>query len=289
MSRISKEVLIAARTVRIKDFCDMNGITLKQEDKHGNYRFEGFGGLIIKDNYYVHFADNKQGGNSIDFVQKVLDCTFVEAVEKLTNQRFEQININPPMKQKDLKKQVYTPSKSSDNKRAIAYLVKTRGIDYQIVKDLIQQGLIYQDDKNNVVFLWVKDDEIVGYNSRGTTNLSNFKQNGVGSDFSIGFQVKIGSRVDKVLIFEAPIDLLSMMTIKKRQSSPLNNVLLIATCNLNSEPMVRAANEYPNAELFICYDNDTPAKEFLSNLNLGKEFTAIFPKGCKDWNEVLLN
>ena len=286
---IEKDVLTKARTTSIKDFCERNGIPLKPEDKHGNHRYEGFGGLIIKDNYYVHFSDSKSGGNAIDFVQKVLNCSFKEAVEMLVNQRFEQININPQVKQKDLKKQVHIPLKSSDNKRVIGYLVKTRGIDYQIVKDLIEQGLIYQDDKNNVVFLWVKDDEIVGYNSRGTTNLSNFKQNGVGSDFSIGFQVKIGSRVDKVLIFEAPIDLLSMMTIKKRQSSPLNNVLLIATCNLNVEPMVRAVSEYPSAEIFICYDNDKPAKEFLSNLNLGKEFTAIFPKGCKDWNEVLLN
>ena len=39
----------------------------------------------------------------------------------------------------------------------------------------------------------------------------------------------------------------------------------------------------------ICYDNDQPAKEFLSNLNLGKEFTSIIPKSHKDWNEVLLN
>lgn len=285
---IPRETLESARRANIKEFCDMNGIPLKKEDKHNNYRFEGFGGLVIKENYYVHFSDSKAGGNAIDFVQKVLNCSFTEAVEKLTNRVLTQSNTMTPETQKKLKQEVSVPPKAHDNKRAIAYLVKTRGIDYEIVIDLIKKGLIYQDERNNVVFLWLKDNRVVGYNSRGTTNLSNFKQNGIGSDFSIGFQVQLGSKVEKILVFEAVIDLLSMMTIKKKQKTNFNNILLIATCNLNSEPMERAIVEYPDAELFICYDNDEPSKEFLSNLNLGKEFTVVLPKTHKDWNEVLL-
>lgn len=282
---IPKEVLEQARNVDLKTFCDVHGIDLKQEDKHGNYRYEGFGGLIIKENYFVHFSDSNKGGNPIDFVMIVKDCDFSTAVELLTGVKTS-ITIN----QKPNKTNVALtlPVPNEDNKRAIAYLSKKRKIDYQIIKEFINKGLLYQDKNNNVTFVW-KDfnGQIVGANQRGIIDTKDFKRNLPGSNFDVGFTYQIGIP-QQLLVFESVIDLLSVLTLKKINKQKFCNLLLIATCNLNVRPIINSINHFKSIEkVFICYDNDKPAREFIESLELEKPFVYYHPTHSKDWNEHL--
>ena len=45
------------------------------------------------------------------------------------------------------------PLKNSSHSRLKAYLCKTRGLDPRIVSELLKQEAIYQDSRNNVVFV----------------------------------------------------------------------------------------------------------------------------------------
>lgn len=281
-------ILKLARETHIKDFCDANGIVLKQEDKHQNYRYEGFGGLIVKENYFVHFSDSQKGGNTVDFVMLIKNCDFKNAIEMITG--IAPTNNQTITKNIKATKQFILPTRSPDNKRAIAYLSQKRKIDYEIIKEFINKDLLYQDNNNNVTFVWKDfDNKIVGANQRGTIDKKDFKRNVPGSNFDIGFTYLIGKPL-QLLIFESAIDLLSVLTLKKIKKQRFNNSLLIATCNLNDRPIINALNHFDTIEkIFICYDNDQYAKEFIESLKLKKPFIYYHPTKFKDWNEYLQN
>ena len=285
VSLIPSEILQAARKTNLVDFCNRNGIEIHKEDKHENYRTVGFGGLILKENYFVHFSDNQRGGNAIDFVRLTMGCGFADAVKMLTD--YQPIEIMEKKPLEAFKAVLEAPTKAENNKRVIAYLSQKRFIDYEIIIQFIKEGLIFQDSNGNAVFSWKNfEGNVVGYNKRGTIDKGDFKQNLVGSDFDIGFTKIIGIP-KQLLAFESVIDLLSVLTIKKMKNEVLQNVILIATNNLNDRPIKNALKYFKSIEkVFICFDNDEPAREFISNLELEIPFEAVIPK-AKDWNEQL--
>lgn len=283
---IPSEVLQAARKTNLVDFCNRNGIELHKEDKYENYRTVGFGGLILKENYFVHFSNNQVGGNAIDFVRLVKDCSFADAVKMLTD--YQPTKFIEKKLEKASKGFLETPQRAENNKRVIAYLSQKRFIDYEIIIQFIKEGLIFQDSIGNAVFEWRNyKNEVVGYNKRGTIDKADFKQNLVESDFDIGF-TKILGIPKKLIAFESVIDLLSILTIKKMKNEALKNVILIATNNLNERPIKNAIKHFKCIEkAFICFDNDEPAREFINDLELEIPFEYVAPKGAKDWNEQL--
>jgi hypothetical protein len=54
---------------------------------------------------------------------------------------------------------------------AKSYLVNERRIDTALVEDFLSKGLIKQDKKGNVLFLWKKSKEIVGCTEQGTRKI----------------------------------------------------------------------------------------------------------------------
>ena len=85
----------------------------------------------------------------------------------------------------------------ADNaKRVFAYLCKTRGLDYELVKSLVQSGAVAQEQKTgNVLFKFTDEHgKTVGAEKVGTSTEHKFKGIATGSASGHGFEVCRGSQ-----------------------------------------------------------------------------------------------
>ena len=103
-------------------------------------------------------------------------------------------------------------AENADSKRAFAYLCKTRGLDYDMIADLVRSGKISQEKKTgNVLFKYFDTDgKIIGAEKVGTSTEHKFKGIAQGSDSSHGFEIKRGTG-ENAYFFESAIDMLSYL------------------------------------------------------------------------------
>lgn len=105
-------------------------------------------------------------------------------------------------------------------RRVYAYLINRRGIDRDVIYTFAHCGLIYESEKyHNVVFVGKDNQGIPRHiHKRGTASESTYKGN---ADSSIPeFSFHWNGKSDKIYLFEAPIDMLSLLRcIRKIGSS----------------------------------------------------------------------
>ncbi|MBR4513794.1 MAG: DUF3991 and TOPRIM domain-containing protein [Lachnospiraceae bacterium] len=166
-------------------------------------------------------------------------------------------------------KKLVLPQANADNKRVIAYLTKTRGIDIAVLNSFLRRGRLYESaDYHNCVFVTYDENKVPRYASqRSTVPASKFKADVTGSDKSYGFPLhNAGS--NKVTVFEAPIDMLSYMSLYPEDKSSK-----VALGCLSPRALYRFLREYEHIdEVSIMLDDDAPAikagerlKEVLTN------------------------
>lgn len=301
---INKDLIQQARQVDLVSFMTSQGYDTKPENSTDNtYRIKGYGGLIIKNNGFICFSetDNKQfksygkkktdslSGNAIDFVIWFFDVSFDKAIEMLTGQAVSKSAYDAKKEHQTLKSnapELVLPTQAANYKRLFAYLIKTRCIDARVIQKCLDNNLMYQDNNGNIVFLWYDSDKkIVGANLRGTLTDVPFKQNLEANDMTNGFRIVIG-KPKRLLVFEASIDALSMLTIRPN----LTDTILVAMNGLNQLPIQKALNDYPHIEkAYLCIDADKAADNFYNGLKLSIPYERVSPKIeiAKDWNEYL--
>ena len=92
------------------------------------------------------------GYSALDYLIKVKEYDFVEAVEILMGQAMADWK-PPPAPKKDEPKVLLLPPKNKDCNRVIQYLFG-RGIDYQLIQECISYGTLYESaDYHNAVFI----------------------------------------------------------------------------------------------------------------------------------------
>lgn len=90
------------------------------------------------------------GYSALDYLIKVKEYDFVEAVEILMGQAMADWK-PPPAPKKDEPKVLLLPPKNKDCNRVIQYLF-WRGIDYQLIQECISDGTLYESaDYHNAV------------------------------------------------------------------------------------------------------------------------------------------
>jgi hypothetical protein len=139
-----------------------------------------------------------------------------------------------------------------------AYLCKTRAIDNEVVHDCQKRGLLYEDIAHNVVFVGRSRDgkEIFG-TRRSTLSNSKWRRDVAGSDQSSGWYVD--NKADTLYVAEAPIDALSIMTLRKQMGKDPKNVNYLATTGTGKLNVItRRLHENPDIKhVVIAFDNDS--------------------------------
>ena len=150
--KLTEEQIERARMVNLPDFLMSHGIELKKTGR--SYVMKEHDSLNIKDNgpgeagKWYRFSTS-EGGDNISFVQQYMNCSFVEAVELLNNERydreFQPQYRNSERKEKTENRTDISIDENTDMKRVFAYLCSTRGLNSDIISELASQGKISQE------------------------------------------------------------------------------------------------------------------------------------------------
>ena len=186
--------------------------------------------LRIKDRRTWFRYSQNTGGDAITFLQQFCGKSFPEAVEYLLTFHGKARDAPAPEPKPISPKQALSlPPRNADDRRVFAYLRK-RGIAAQVIRQFLNAGLLYEDAvHHNCVFVGRDESGQAKYAGlRGTYDLDSpgFKGDAPGSDKNTAFSLPHDPRSDLVLVFEAPIDLMSYLTLHR------DMVNAVALCGL---------------------------------------------------------
>ena len=260
--------------------------------------------LKISNGKWYWWSRGIGGVSALDYLIKVKDYGFVEAVEALTGVSTEWIP-PPQTPKKDEPKVLLLPPKNKDCNRVMQYLFG-RGIDYQLIQDCVADGTIYESaDYHNAVFIGKDKSGTPKYAALRSTLGSKFKQDASGSDKRYSFRLLTKEPNDTVHLFEAAIDLLSYATYLKCEGKDYGKENLLSLSGVYqpkkelSESKVPIAlstylKENPQIKTVVLHlDNDKTGRLCTAALKelLQNEYEIVDdpPPVGKDFNDFLLS
>ena len=170
--------------------------------------------LKISNGKWYWWSRGIGGYSALDYLMKVRELGFVEAVQTLTGDMGDW-KPPPPAVKKDEPKVLLLPEKNPNCDKVTEYLFG-RGIDYQLIQDRIAEGVIFESRPyHNAVFVGKDESGKPKYAALRSTLGSSFRQDASGSDKRYLFRLLAREPTDKVHLFEAAIDLLSYATYLK--------------------------------------------------------------------------
>ena len=283
--RFSDEQLQRVSGIDITAMLQGQGEKLKKQGRV--YRWMRYDSTVIDRNrWYRH--SREIGGGPIQFMQHFYGMDFVDAVKYLLDgeegTEFVQASRTPEPKLP------FTPPKLSKNMhRTFAYLIKTRKIDADIVQHFVNEKKILETEEyHNTAFCgYDEKGEMKQMHLRSTLPGNRFFMDIDGSDKQYYFR-HIGTNSD-VYVFEAPIDMLSYITMNKENWQESSYVCLGGVA-IDALKNILSTNEQIS-KVYMCVDRDDAGDKTVKRIGdelneMGYEWERIFPEN-KDWNEDL--
>lgn len=256
--------------------------------------------LKISNGAWMWFSRGFGGWTALDYLIHVKGYGFVDAV-KIMNQ--QEVSSKTPVFNcpKPKEKKLLLPEKSADNSRITEYLF-SRGIDMEIIRYCIRNGLIYESlPYHNVIFLGFDRDHVPRYGAYRATGSERVLGDAAGSDKRYSFRI-MGGESECVHIFESAIDLLSYATLMKRAGCQWEkeNMLSLAGVygtRLDGKSKVPAAlqsifvDDAKIRKVMLHFDNDIAGKRsaagLIKALESHIEVSSEPPPYGKDYNDYL--
>ena len=282
----TKEQREQARQTDLASFLVSQGEKIKRSGSEYEW-LDGTQKVTIRGNLWFHQYEQK-GGDAIDFIRKFYNKNYAESVEFLLGNSCGCLIYSSPVVKE--KKPFELPKANDNMRRMLAYLLVTRGIDKDVLYEFIRHKMIYESEKyHNAVF--------VGYDNkgkarhahkRGTVTLNPYKGNVSSSVPEFSFYWNGTS--NKIYLFEAPIDMLSFISLHKENWRAHTYA---ASCSVSDRVLFQCLNDNPNlSKVYLCRDNDDAGQkansriaEKLNQMNIQNE---VLVPTHKDWNEDLL-
>lgn len=213
MLPIPQEVVAEARKIDLLTYLKNYEPYELVEVCKGTYTTKTHDSLKISNGLWYWFTRQVGGKSAIDYLMKVKNYNFVEAVKTVMGN----IQIQPPtiykQREKNQNKNLILPLKAENNERAINYLL-SRGISQEIIQYCIDNNLFYEESKNhNVVFVGYDENNTPKYAFCRATNEERFMREATGSNKKYSFKIKAQKENNIIHLFESSIDLLSFATI----------------------------------------------------------------------------
>ena len=217
--------------------------------------------------------------------------SFPDAVTMLLNGEQGQAYRPSEQRRPEPPKPFALPEANRDMRRVFAYLTKTRCLDRDVVSVFTRAKLIYEDAQyHNAVFVGIDSNGVARHaHKRGTyTQGEPFKGNVDGCDPRYSFHFT--GKSDTVYVFEAPIDLLSFISLYQRDWQQHSYVSL---WGVSERALLQLLVDNPQVQkIGLCLDNDKAGiqareriKGILTERGYGNVFSLFSQQ--KDWNEDL--
>ena len=270
-----------ANAVDLEKFLRAQGETLVRSGKE--YRWKAHDSLTVCGNKWFRHSQSK-GGLPVDFVMEFYGKSFPEAVQMLTGEPGEA----QPEADSAPSPAFRLPLRNVTNANILNYLTQERKLSPSLVNFFIAAGDIYEDAAHhNVVFVGRDADGHPRYaSSRGINE--KFRQDAAGAEKAFGFAHRGTDK--QLLVFEAPIDLLSFIELFPKNWQQHNYLSL---GGVSGKALRQFLSERPDVErVFLCLDADKAGedacKRLVELLPDTVSVTRIQP--CmKDWNDVLVH
>jgi hypothetical protein len=286
LSRIDHAVIQRARQTDLPEFLIQMGEPLKKTGKR--YQHKVHDSLYLSGNMF--FWNSRQAkGNSLDFVMLYFGWKFEQAIERLTGFTTDFTSGTAAGAGQEKKENYsFLPGPNCNCKRVIAYLCKTRKIDYKIVRSLIESNRLAQDERGNAVFvIYDEAGKLIGAELAGTLSNLRFKGIAAGTKPGYGFNISIGEP-KKTLFFESPIDSLSFWTLHKEKITAHR---LVSLAGLRKDILENTLQAFsvPLNSAFLCVDRDQAGEQFINAVQGEFEGLKVYlpEPPFKDWNEML--
>ncbi len=283
----TKEQREQARRTDLANFLIGQGEKVKKSGSEYEW-LDGSQKVTIRGHLWCHQYEQK-GGDAIDFIRKFYNKDYAEAVQMLLNNGGSQIITSPPIEKEHNPFEL--PPRNDRMSRLFSYLLFTRGIDKDVLFEFVKNKMIYESaDYHNAVFVGYDLNGIPRHaHKRGTVTSNPYKGNVAGSQPEFSFHWHGTS--DKIYLFEAPIDMLSYISMHKENWQEHSYA---ASCSVSDRVLFQCLKDNPNIKnIFLCFDNDeagqTANKRIADKLNKLNIQNEILIPTHKDWNEDILN
>ena len=270
-----------ANAVDLEKFLRAQGETLVRSGKE--YRWKAHDSLTVCGNKWFRHSQSK-GGFPVDFVMEFYGKSFPEAVQMLTGEPGKAQPEADPAPSPAFR----LPLRNITNANILNYLTQERKLSPSLVNFFIAAGDIYEDAAHhNVVFVGRDADGHPRYaSSRGINE--KFRQDAAGAEKTFGFAHRGTDK--QLLVFEAPIDLLSFIELFPKNWQQHSYLSL---GGVSGKALRQFLSERPDVErVFLCLDSDKAGEDAC------KRLAALLPdtvsvtriQPCmKDWNDVLVH
>ena len=270
-----------ANAVDLEKFLRAQGETLVRSGKED--RWKAHDSLTVCGNKWFRHSQSK-GGLPVDFVMEFYGKSFPEAVQMLTGEPGEA----QPEADSAPSPAFRLPLRNVTNANILNYLTQERKLSPSLVNFFIAVGDIYEDAAHhNVVFVGRDADGHPRYaSSRGIHE--KFRQDAAGAEKAFGFAHRGTDK--QLLVFEAPIDLLSFIELFPKNWQQHSYLSL---GGVSGKALRQFLSERSDVErVFLCLDADKAGEDAC------KRLAALLPdtvsvtriQPCmKDWNDVLVH
>ena len=174
--------------------------------------------LKISNGKWCWFSRGIGGRTALDYLIKVKEVPFTEAVERIVGRAAKRPPISYTCQQPKQTKTLLLPQVSRCAAHAVEYL-HCRGIDYELIDFCIRTGRLYESyPHHNVVFVGKDKDGQPRYAClRGIG--TDFKGEATGSDKRFAFSIPAEEPSTVLYLFESAIDLLSFATMAQEETA----------------------------------------------------------------------
>ena len=275
---------IAQRT-NLVELLRSQGETLKPSGSEYEWLCQGQKVTVRRNLWYHQYEQG--GGDAVGFVRKFMGKSYVEAVEFLLQHNGEPLPEHTQQKREPFS----LPEASRNMNRVFAYLVKQRGIDREVLYAFVHKRMVFESAKHhNAVFVGYDKSGVPRHaHKRSTASEGSYKCNVAGSQPEYSFHW--AGTDNKLYLFEAPIDLLSYITLHPEDWRAHSYA---ASCSVSDKVLFQMLMDNPNIHMvYLCFDSDEPgqtaAQRISDKLFLRGVKSEILIPSHKDWNEDLVS
>lgn len=285
--KYTEEQVRQANLVNLEVLLEQQGERLIRSGKE--MRLERNHSVTVRGNRWYDHAEER-GGYALSFVRQYMNLSFDTAMQLLIGDG-RVVSLSDMKQNKRESKAFALPEQNASMRRLYAYLLSFRKIDKSVLNAFVQEKLIYEDKPyHNAVFVGKDENDVARHAHKRSTNSVGkaFRINVEESNPAYSFHWKGNS--EKLYVFEAPIDLLSYISLHQENWKEHSYVSL---CGVSEQAMLKQLElQKQISEVYLCLDNDTAGQTATKRLterlrSLGDwKIEQLYPQ-YKDWNDDL--
>lgn len=289
---IPADLIELARSQDVFDILQRTGEPLVKKD--GQWRSVEHDSLVVTPGKGYYWFSRAEGSKSpIDYFVNVHGMSFQEAARTVLEAIHRDVTYTAPMWKPPAEHEEFHPlPRAKTSLDAYNYLVRERGLDEELVDELMRQGRIYQSSKyKNVVFVGTDFDGVVASNfARScdpTQQVHRFDVRGSQKEYRFRMENPDCPRCN---VFESEIDLLSYLSMRPADQRTEN---YIALGGVSPRALLAFLQHRPDvSQINLCTDGDQAGEQCAESIRtllegqyeISRESAPI----GKDWNETLV-